>query len=184
MALSRAVFLCTGLIGPDILSAQFPLPLVSEVYFSILKMTAFCLSETLVAQPHARSVSIHKIGSISKYEIASKFFNILLCELKSVIMQRERWSLCFQQNLKSAFIMYFFIVNDTLYFVRRVAAVRENIRPSCPGKISALRLDSEKLVTVYHSTSWHSPEKTVAREFQIVYLYLKYNVPAVRYKTF
>jgi hypothetical protein len=75
-------------------------------------------------------------------------------------------------------------VNDTLYFVRRVAAVRENIRPSCPGKNSALKVDSEKLVTVYQFTRWHIPEKkTAAREFQIVYLYLKYNVPAVRYKT-
>lgn len=142
-------------------------------------MTAFCLSETRVAH----STSIHKIGSGSKYEIAANFFNILLCGLKSVIMQRERWSLCFQQNLKSAFIIYFFIVNDTLYFVRRVATVRENTRPSCPGNISALKVDSEKLVTVYQFTRWHSPEKTVAREFQIVYLYLKYNVPAVRYKT-
>lgn len=82
-----------------------------------------------------------------------------MCGLKSVIMQSERWSLCFQQNLKSVFIIYFFTVNDTLYFVRRVAAVRENIRPSCPGKNSALKVDSEKLVTVYQFTRWHIPEK-------------------------
>jgi len=74
-------------------------------------------------------------------------------------MQREGWSLCFQQNLKSAFIIYFFILNDTLYFVRRIATVRENIRPSCPGKNSALKVDSEKLVAVYQFTRWHSPEK-------------------------
>jgi hypothetical protein len=74
-------------------------------------------------------------------------------------MQHDRWSLCFQDKLKSALTVFFLIVNDTVYSVRRVTTVRENIRLSCWGKNSALKMDSEYLVPIYQFTRWQSPEK-------------------------
>lgn len=94
-------------------------------------------------------------------------------------MQHDRWSLCFQEKLKSALIVFSFIVNDTVYSLRRVATVRENTRLSCWGKIFALKMNSEYLVPVYQFTRWQSPEKNGGLRISD----LKYNVPAVRYKT-
>jgi len=83
VALSRAVFLFTGPIDPDILPAKFPLSLFLEVYFPTLKMKTFCLPGTPVAQPHTHSASIHKIGSESKYEIAADFLTFFGADWKA-----------------------------------------------------------------------------------------------------